>query len=184
VKRALPVRLALGAIRAYQRWLSPRKGFSCAFRSATGGASCSAYGYQVIERFGLRPGLGLLQRRLDLCGHVHGATRPPRHPVLYKQQGHCDLSCDGPGDLGCAGHHTAATDAADCACSALNSCGDCGFGNDCGGDSCRRFRRGSRPMQRTGKRSSQHLDALAERVRRQQESKRSKANRQAHDDEV
>jgi putative component of membrane protein insertase Oxa1/YidC/SpoIIIJ protein YidD len=60
--------LALAAIRGYQRWLSPHKGFCCALR-VTGGASCSAYGYQVIERFGLHRGLGLLGRRLELCGH-------------------------------------------------------------------------------------------------------------------
>jgi putative component of membrane protein insertase Oxa1/YidC/SpoIIIJ protein YidD len=37
-------RLALAAIRGYQRWISPRKGFRCALRTATGGDSCSAYG--------------------------------------------------------------------------------------------------------------------------------------------
>ena len=54
--------LALAAIRFYQRRISPHKGFSCALRVATGGASCSAYGYAVIARFGLARGLGLLQK--------------------------------------------------------------------------------------------------------------------------
>jgi putative component of membrane protein insertase Oxa1/YidC/SpoIIIJ protein YidD len=177
VKRGLPARLALAAIRGYQRWLSPQKGFSCAFRSATGGASCSAYGHAVIARFGLRLGLGLLRRRLDLCGHVHAARRPPRAPMLYRQQGHCDLSCEGPCDLPCAGNHTVAADAADCVFSSL---GNCGFGSECG-DCCRLLRGDARPIREAGKGSSQHLDALAERVRRQQESKRHEANRQARD---
>jgi len=95
-------RLALAAIRAYQHWLSPLKGFSCAFRAWSGAESCSAYGYRVIERFGLRLGLGLLDRRLSLCGHVHrsgvaarGTARPPvRLPLRHRQRGHCDLPCD------------------------------------------------------------------------------------------
>lgn len=167
MRQALPARVALRAIRGYQRWLSPRKGFSCALGSATGGASCSAYGYAVIARFGLRLGVGLLRRRLDLCTHMHASRPSPRRPMLYKQQGHCDLPCDPY--HGCAGDHTAAADAADCACSLLDNCS---FYNNCGGNGCRRSRRGSRPIQGAGKGSSQHLDALAERVRRQQENKR------------
>ena len=61
----LAARWALRAIRAYQRHLSPRKGFCCAHRGATGGDSCSAHGYRVIARCGLRKGLRLLRRRLE-----------------------------------------------------------------------------------------------------------------------
>jgi uncharacterized protein len=86
--------LALAAIRFYQRFVSPYKGFSCALRVATGGASCSAYGYAVIARFGLLRGLGLQQRRFELCGHVHMRTRAPAppHPLLKHQQGFCDVA--------------------------------------------------------------------------------------------
>jgi putative component of membrane protein insertase Oxa1/YidC/SpoIIIJ protein YidD len=106
-------RLALAAIRGYQRWISPHKGFCCALRAATGGGSCSAYGYLVIERFGLRRGLGLLQRRLELCGHVHRSARPAapasrprsavRNPWRHKEQGHCDVPCDSSCDTPCDG---------------------------------------------------------------------------------
>lgn len=95
-------KLALAAIRGYQRWLSPFKGFSCAFRVFTGTDSCSAYGYRVIERFGLRRGLGLLDRRLALCGHVHSRMRPPPappHPLRHRQQGFCDAPCDASCDV-------------------------------------------------------------------------------------
>lgn len=109
--RRVPQRLALGAIRAYQRHLSPRKGFVCAFRAHTGRDGCSAYGLRVIGRYGLLRGLALLRSRLGDCGRVHflqqchlhrhrphaqrhAATAPP----LRRQTGFCDApSCDIPG---------------------------------------------------------------------------------------
>jgi putative component of membrane protein insertase Oxa1/YidC/SpoIIIJ protein YidD len=148
--------LALAAIRFYQRRISPHKGFSCALRVATGGASCSAYGYAVIERFGLLRGLGLLQRRFELCAHVHGRLRtsPPPHPRLRYQRGFCDApACDGPCDLPCHGHGgcmsaDTALDLAGCVCDA---------------DNCRTSRR------RGGRaRTTEELDAEAERVRRRE----------------
>ncbi|WP_425254722.1 membrane protein insertion efficiency factor YidD [Janthinobacterium sp. NFX145] len=92
-------RLALWAIRAYQRYLSPWKGFSCAYRVLTGRDSCSAYGYKVIARHGLRTGLPLLQRRLRACGERHRQYRA-LHPQARRsgrhlaQAGFCD--CDIP----------------------------------------------------------------------------------------
>lgn len=90
VQRGLAARCALGAIRVYQRHLSPRKGFSCALREATGGQGCSAYGYRVIDRCGLRVGMRLLRRRLAACGRQH---RFGGGPLSY-QQGDCDPGCD------------------------------------------------------------------------------------------
>jgi len=145
--------LALAAIRFYQRFVSPYKGFSCALRVATGGASCSAYGHAVIARFGLLRGLGLLQRRFELCGHVYRRAHacPPLHLRLKYQRGFCDapcdLPCDGPGH--CASADTI-VDAASCVFDA----------SDC----CQPSRTGR--LQRA--RSSEELDAAAERVRRQQ----------------
>lgn len=98
--------LALWAIRAYQRHVSPWKGFSCAYRVLTGGDSCSAYGYRAIARHGLRVGLPVLQRRLRACGeqqrqhralHAHG--RRARHRA---QAGYCDLPAADCGDCDCA----------------------------------------------------------------------------------
>jgi len=143
--------LALAAIRGYQRWLSPHKGFGCAFRVATGGDSCSAYGYRVIERFGLRRGLGLLDRRLALCGHVHRSAQaargpaPPqvRHPLLHYQRGECDPGCA----------------LLECGCDAC----------DCGSKvrDCWRSRR-----QEPARSDNAHFDAIAARVRAQRERRR------------
>jgi putative component of membrane protein insertase Oxa1/YidC/SpoIIIJ protein YidD len=155
--------LALAAIRGYQRFLSPLKGFSCAFRAATGADSCSAYGYRVIERFGLRRGLGLLDRRLVLCGHVHRSVRPARtpmhqqvrHPLLHRQRGICEPSCDLPCDLSCDGiGHSGLLDC----CSPSDLC-------DCSWDRSRKAKGGDR----------RHLDATAARVRQQRERKQAKA---------
>lgn len=155
-------RLALAAIRGYQRWLSPLKGFSCAFRVWSGAESCSAYGYRVIERFGLRRGLGLLDRRLALCGHVHrrmhAASTPVPHPLRRKQRGYCDVPCD------CNGPDC---DLNGCACSVCD-CDPC--------DGYRKVRdwwRRNRNDQMDG--HGAHLDAAAARVREQQARKRREA---------
>jgi putative component of membrane protein insertase Oxa1/YidC/SpoIIIJ protein YidD len=109
-------RIALAMIALYQRFVSPIKGFSCAYRASTGGAGCSAHGYRVIERYGMWMGLRLLKRRLDSCSREYrkhiGANRsraalqaPGRH-----QAGYCDVSCD-------------ACDLGSCACDVLGNCG-------------------------------------------------------------
>lgn len=119
--------LALSAIRAYQRHLSPHKGFCCAYRRATGRDGCSGYGYRVIARFGLGPGLVLLRRRLRLCGEVHRSRVHIHNPVLHHQRGDCvpcdcdagcvpDLPCNVPGG---------SWRDADCLCDACQ-CADCG----------------------------------------------------------
>jgi putative component of membrane protein insertase Oxa1/YidC/SpoIIIJ protein YidD len=171
--------LALAAIRGYQRWISPHKGFCCALRALTGGDSCSAYGYRVIARFGLRRGLGLLERRLELCGHVHRSATPVRpapvrNPWRHKEQGHCDVPCDSPGcdapgcdlpDLSCHGGHRSRA----CGCAEdLLDLADCGSDiGDCGRANRRRAERwryeccGRRARRQ---RDNAHLDALARRI--------------------
>ncbi|MBY0234022.1 MAG: membrane protein insertion efficiency factor YidD [Burkholderiaceae bacterium] len=92
--------LALGLIRAYQRWLSPYKGFSCAYRVHCGRASCSALGYRAIRRHGCWQGLGLLRERLQRCGIAHrryGCAPAPRLAQI-SQRGLCDAGCDLPVD--------------------------------------------------------------------------------------
>ena len=74
--------LALLLIRGYQRWLSPYKGYSCAYRLHVGGSEgCSGYGLKVIQRYGLVTGYKLLQRRLWRCGQVAALHREQRLPT-------------------------------------------------------------------------------------------------------
>jgi putative component of membrane protein insertase Oxa1/YidC/SpoIIIJ protein YidD len=157
--------LALAAIRFYRRFVSPYKGFSCALRVATGGASCSAYGHAVIARLGLVRGLGLLQRRFELCGHVHRRAHacPPPHPRLKYQRGFCDAPCDLP----CDGHGHCAS--ADTIADVASCVGDVG---DWGRSSSR-----NEPRRRERRRRSEELDAAAERVRRREARIREESDR-------
>ena len=91
------------AIRAYQRYISPHKGFCCAYRDHTGGPSCSAFGYRAVRRYGVFTGLALVGQRTYRCGVVHRRYR--LQPVLahHSQRGVCDVGCDLPCDGGCDG---------------------------------------------------------------------------------
>ena len=67
-------------IGAYQRYVSPRKGYCCAYRSCTGGRSCSSYARHAISRAGLLGGLTLLTRRFRACAMAatsHGDSDVP-----------------------------------------------------------------------------------------------------------
>ncbi|MES2299168.1 MAG: membrane protein insertion efficiency factor YidD [Pseudomonadota bacterium] len=93
--------LALYAIRFYQRFISPRKGFCCAYASVTGHPSCSALGYRAIRRWGVWRGIGVLDLRLAKCGvafrrHVQGPLARGARGALGRQGGFADCSCDGP----------------------------------------------------------------------------------------
>lgn len=91
--------LALLAIRGYQRWLSPRKGFSCAYRCWCGRAGCSTLGLRAIRRFGVWRGLQVLDGRLQQCRRAHEAIATARWRPR-SQAGDCDCGgCDGPCDL-------------------------------------------------------------------------------------
>ena len=175
--------LALAAIRFYQRRISPHKGFSCALRVATGGASCSAYGYAVIERFGLVRGLGLLDRRLALCGHVHRQMLRPSAPVLHPhvryQQGFCDapcdVPCDGPGHcchFQCDGHHHCGSVPRHCPCEVFDVFDVC----DC--DLWKRWR------ERRRRRDTRNLNAAADRIRRRQVMKTDSRTVDSHEDVI
>lgn len=92
--------LALAAIGVYQRYVSPYKGFCCAYRAHTGRASCSALGARVIRRHGLLVGGVLLRQRIRRCGEVHRQFHPTASRPLAAQRGDCDIGCDALGD-GC-----------------------------------------------------------------------------------
>ncbi|MDS4015339.1 MAG: membrane protein insertion efficiency factor YidD [Candidatus Accumulibacter sp.] len=89
----------LAAITAYQRFVSPYKGFSCAYRRHTGRASCSALGWRAVRRYGVTLGLAVLRRRLSLCGIAHRRHCPTPARPHRAQRGDCDLGCDLPCDL-------------------------------------------------------------------------------------
>ena len=111
--------LALSLIHAYQRWISPHKGFACAHRVHLGGPSCSKVGARLIRRFGLRKGLPVLRLRLQRCGDMHRLHHPRWTRPLAAQRGDCDLPCDLPCDGGDAPSGRSAW-------RCLGNCADCG----------------------------------------------------------
>ena len=68
-----PARLGVLAIRAYQRWLSPRLGARCRYTP-----TCSQYARQAIQQYGLVAGAQLATARIRRCtAHVpRGAADP------------------------------------------------------------------------------------------------------------
>jgi uncharacterized protein len=58
---------ALTAIRGYQRFLSPRKGYGCAYRLRHGGTGCSGFARQAIATHGLIRALPLVRDRFRAC---------------------------------------------------------------------------------------------------------------------
>ena len=89
-------RLLLAAIRAYQRYLSPYKGFCCAYRLHTGRASCSNIGYRAVRRYGSISGLALIRQRTRLCGITNRRYSVGNQAILNPQRGVCDAGCDAP----------------------------------------------------------------------------------------
>ena len=119
--------LALGLIKAYQRFLSPYKGYHCAFRVHLDAASCSSYALQAIQRWGLLAGLRIAGRRTALCSALVHQLRAERDLAgrrarMHAQSGFCDPGCDAS-DCSIA-------DAGGCGCDALDLCS---FAGDCGG---------------------------------------------------
>ncbi len=112
-------RIALAAIVAYQRHLSPRKGFCCAHRAQHGGLSCSEYARQTLIAYGWWQTLPLLRQRLRACQAAARAlladqddrdSRKKRRDCACELPNACptDLipdSCDGGGCIpdSCAG---------------------------------------------------------------------------------
>ena len=68
------------AIRAYQRHLSPRKGYACAHRLARGGQSCSEAVRAIVAERGVVRGTLPTLARFYACYQATALlqTRPPR----------------------------------------------------------------------------------------------------------
>lgn len=58
---------AVSAIGLYQRYVSPYKGYCCAYRAHTGRSSCSDFGSRVIGKMGVVAGIRLLFDRFAAC---------------------------------------------------------------------------------------------------------------------
>ena len=87
-------RLALAALTAYQRHLSPRKGFCCAHRVRYGGPSCSEYARQTLMADGLWRTLPPLRQRLRACrAAAHGLLADQEAQERRKRRRDTALEC-------------------------------------------------------------------------------------------
>jgi putative component of membrane protein insertase Oxa1/YidC/SpoIIIJ protein YidD len=73
-----PARLAAAAIRGYQRWISPHKGFVCARRSLHGGQSCSEFARQAILDCGVLAAIPDIRNQFRACRAAAQAIRRHR----------------------------------------------------------------------------------------------------------
>ncbi|BAU05448.1 membrane protein insertion efficiency factor YidD [Fischerella sp. NIES-3754] len=64
---SLSRKIIVVAITAYQKYISPHKGFACAHRVLYGGESCSGYIKRVIATEGLQAGLLISRDRFAAC---------------------------------------------------------------------------------------------------------------------
>ena len=65
--------LAIQFIKTYQKYLSPRKGFSCAYSKLYGSESCSEYFRRKVKDCGISKAIPLFKERLKECelAHIH-----------------------------------------------------------------------------------------------------------------
>lgn len=66
-KISAPDALCLGAIAWYQRQISPRKGYRCAYARLHGGAGCSGFAHGAIAQHGLGTAMPQIKQRFGEC---------------------------------------------------------------------------------------------------------------------
>lgn len=142
-------KLALGGIWAYQKYLSPRKGYRCAYSVVHGGTGCSGYVKHAIRDHGIWTAWPKIMQRFRDCKTAHLVTkskcavhsqqlddeeRKELESYRRKDRWHnkldwcCWGGCDAAACCGSASATpSAAPDAAGGACSSV----DCGSGCDC-----------------------------------------------------
>lgn len=59
--------IAIAAIKGYQKWLSPHKGFRCAHAALNGGTSCSSAVIEILESFPYREWNSEIRQRFHDC---------------------------------------------------------------------------------------------------------------------
>ena len=100
-------------ITVYQRWLSPLKGFDCAYRIRHQSESCSHAVRALILKHGFIKALPLIRSRFSQCRKAYNDLKSG-YLVPEKADLPCDLSCDAPVDC----------------CNSASELDDCGVGCD------------------------------------------------------
>jgi putative component of membrane protein insertase Oxa1/YidC/SpoIIIJ protein YidD len=110
-------------IEAYQRFISPYKGFRCAHRAVHGKDSCSQFAKRVVTRRGMFAMFPLLRRRFTECGvaaqvldyEARESARGLNEKPTTRRSSSCDVSPDACDVLDCGAE----------ACNVAGGVGDC-----------------------------------------------------------
>jgi putative component of membrane protein insertase Oxa1/YidC/SpoIIIJ protein YidD len=78
----LSTRLAVNAIRGYQQWISPYKGFRCAHRVRHGGHSCSEFARLTILDHGIAAAWPAIRQQFRECRAAALFLREQRRAAL------------------------------------------------------------------------------------------------------
>lgn len=128
--------VSLSLVGSYQRHLSPRKGFNCAYRMLHRDLSCSAYFAQQVQTQGIRRAIPALRSRFQACKAAHLILQANAEEERRKRQRwdwtNCcdgDVACQSPGACYDADHPW---HCGEDGCAPLDSCevGECAV---CGG---------------------------------------------------
>jgi putative component of membrane protein insertase Oxa1/YidC/SpoIIIJ protein YidD len=117
---ACPVRRSgIYLIDLYQRYVSPHKGFSCAYRVLHRRRSCSEYIKRALARYGPVAAVALAKRRFAACRlaaeRIHAPAEDRDRERRRPDGGYCPLDCSADVcTLGLDACGTAACDAAAC----------------------------------------------------------------------
>jgi putative component of membrane protein insertase Oxa1/YidC/SpoIIIJ protein YidD len=138
-------------IEAYQRFISPYKGFRCAYRAARGRHSCSEFGKRALRRGGVLGFWPLLRRRFARCAEAARSLKAKKSAAVLdyeskqnrkdeeessRRRSH-DRSCDSGAD--CLPHcgEVGSCDVGDAGCgSTADVAGSVGDGCSVGADAC------------------------------------------------
>ncbi|WP_460200501.1 membrane protein insertion efficiency factor YidD [Scytonema sp. NUACC21] len=143
VFHSLSRQISVAAITGYQKHISPRKGFSCAYRILYGRESCSQYIKQAIATEGLRAAIVKSRSRFQACSkanqillsHTQNSDSTEETPNKKRRTSFCSRNRDRQWDCsssnyeGCEGSCDCASGLGELATS------DCGI-VDCGSLDC------------------------------------------------
>jgi putative component of membrane protein insertase Oxa1/YidC/SpoIIIJ protein YidD len=91
---------AITAIGAYQKYISPKKGFSCAHRLLYGGESCSQYIKRMVVEHGLKSSIPIARLRFAECKVANVILRAERKEKRRRGGWNCDCEPDCEPDCG------------------------------------------------------------------------------------
>ena len=91
---------AIIAIGAYQKYISPKKGFSCAHRLLYGGESCSQYIKRMVVEHGFKSSIPIARLRFAECKVANVILRAERKEKRRRGEWDCDCEPDCEPDCG------------------------------------------------------------------------------------